>query len=535
MKHLCLLAILLIVNTGVFCQDIIIGFGNDQGSISNHYNSLLTQRLKDFQICDSVFIIGHTDTVGTAGYNAALSRMRAESVKQWLAGKNIDPDIIRTYWKGESEILDSESDEINRRVEVFIFKNQFNFNGTENQIFNKQARFFKIDNSRDTTILGLEGTYIELPANSINPAKVSDNKIFEVSLTEYYTLSDIVLNRLTTRTTNEILETKGMINLTIVQDGMECTISRIKPIKVGFPNTDQSEDKMRLFYGKPDEDCEIIWEEAQNPEDYSIPVFVLVEEMPEFPGKDIARISFLSRNIIYPQQATEKGIEGTVYISFIVDSAGNIFNAKILRGIGGGCDEEALRVLNLMPRWIPGRQNGKNVAVLFTMPIIFSLDGNGQAGVNQSGIAKGEYLSMNDSAFQKANIQNINRYIFDVLSLGWINCDQIVYKNRPQINLSVKLKTSGHISAYIIFTKTKSVLSGVNKNGYCMFNQVPKGEEIILIAIRKVQGKCYFGQKNIKVSSSIESLDNFEEISFDNLNNRIDGIRKGFYSVIQLI
>jgi len=104
-------------------------------------------------------------------------------------------------------------------------------------------------------------------------------------------------------------------------------------------------------------------------------VFTIVEEMPAFPGGEAERNKFLATNIQYPQQATENGIQGTVYVSFVVDSKGNVTEVKILRGIGGGCDEEALRVVKMMPKWHPGKQNGKNVRVLFNMPIYFKLQG----------------------------------------------------------------------------------------------------------------------------------------------------------------
>jgi len=98
-----------------------------------------------------------------------------------------------------------------------------------------------------------------------------------------------------------------------------------------------------------------------------------VEEMPKFPGGDEGRIKFLSENIKYPQIARELGIQGPVYATFVVEKDGRITNVKLLRGIGGGCDEEALRVIGSMPKWEPGRQNGKEVRVQFNMPINFKL------------------------------------------------------------------------------------------------------------------------------------------------------------------
>lgn len=102
-------------------------------------------------------------------------------------------------------------------------------------------------------------------------------------------------------------------------------------------------------------------------------IFQVVESMPEFPGGEEARIQFLRDNIKYPQMARESGIQGTVYVTFVVEPDGRVTNVRVLRGIGGGCDEEAVRVVKAMPRWIPGKQRGKPVRVQFNMPIKFTL------------------------------------------------------------------------------------------------------------------------------------------------------------------
>jgi protein TonB len=101
--------------------------------------------------------------------------------------------------------------------------------------------------------------------------------------------------------------------------------------------------------------------------------FIIAEEMPSYPGGETERQKFLGESIQYPQQALENGIHGTVYVQFVVDSKGNITDAKIMRGIGGGCDEEALRVIRMMPQWHPGKQNGKPVRVQYTMPVSFRI------------------------------------------------------------------------------------------------------------------------------------------------------------------
>jgi len=110
-------------------------------------------------------------------------------------------------------------------------------------------------------------------------------------------------------------------------------------------------------------------------EEFEDTPFVVVENMPEFPGGDAARMKFLQDNIRYPQLARESGIQGTVYVTFVVERDGSVTDVRVLRGIGGGCDEEAVRVIRAMPRWVPGKQRGQAVRVQFNMPIRFTLQG----------------------------------------------------------------------------------------------------------------------------------------------------------------
>lgn len=102
-------------------------------------------------------------------------------------------------------------------------------------------------------------------------------------------------------------------------------------------------------------------------------VFMVVENPPSFPGGDNARMDFLVKNLVYPKHAREAGIEGTVFVTFVIEKDGIVSNIEIIRGIGGGCDEEAVRVMKLMPKWTPGKQNGKEVRVQYNMPLKFKL------------------------------------------------------------------------------------------------------------------------------------------------------------------
>lgn len=98
-----------------------------------------------------------------------------------------------------------------------------------------------------------------------------------------------------------------------------------------------------------------------------------VEIMPTFPGGEFKMYEFLAMNIRYPQRAREDGYSGTVYVRFVVEPDGTITNIEVAKGVGGGCSEEAVRVVKMMPNWIPGEAFGKKVRVTYTLPINFRL------------------------------------------------------------------------------------------------------------------------------------------------------------------
>ncbi|WP_288530178.1 M56 family metallopeptidase [uncultured Bacteroides sp.] len=115
-------------------------------------------------------------------------------------------------------------------------------------------------------------------------------------------------------------------------------------------------------------------------------VFEVVEEMPEFPGGVDAMMEYLQKELRYPESAKEKGIQGRVTVQFIIDKEGNVTNSKVTRSVDKDMDAEAIRLVKAMPKWKPGMQKGKAVAVKYTVPVVFRLEGgktvNSQVTVN---------------------------------------------------------------------------------------------------------------------------------------------------------
>lgn len=100
-------------------------------------------------------------------------------------------------------------------------------------------------------------------------------------------------------------------------------------------------------------------------------IYTKVDVLPKFPGGIKEFLKFTAENLKYPKQAKKNGVQGRVFCKFIVEKDGALTNIEIVRGLGSGCDEEALRLLNLSPKWIPGTRNGRPVRVSYVIPIMF--------------------------------------------------------------------------------------------------------------------------------------------------------------------
>lgn len=145
----------------------------------------------------------------------------------------------------------------------------------------------------------------------------------------------------------------------------EKLIGKIKSLKVYLEGeiTTKTQEVVVVGYGGG--------EEASD----EIPVFQVVEEMPEFPGGMGECLKFLGKNIKYPVEAQKAGVQGKVIVQFVVEKDGNIANPKVVRSIDPDLDGEAIRVISIMPKWKPGMQKGQPVRVKYTVPVTFRLDG----------------------------------------------------------------------------------------------------------------------------------------------------------------
>ncbi len=201
------------------------------------------------------------------------------------------------------------------------------------------------------------------------------------------------------------------------------------------------------------------------------PIFKFVESEAEYPGGENKLIRFLSKNIKFPRKAIDRSIMGKTILTFEIDTLGNVRDAKIKSGIGGGCDEEALRVVSLMPAWKPGSQNGKKVRVTYQLPVSYEL---GEA--NTQKVPKNFTVQMNaDTTFiyscdtieasYKGGLHTLKDTLFHL-----IQYPETAIKNKKEgiVEIAFTIDTTGNMTG-IKITKSLSsecdneVISALNK------------------------------------------------------------------------
>lgn len=139
-------------------------------------------------------------------------------------------------------------------------------------------------------------------------------------------------------------------------------------------NDAEIENEVELQSTEADQNTQIeVVEVQEEKEEEEQQVFFIVEEMPEFPGGDAELRKYIAVNIKYPEIAKENGIQGRVFVQFVVNAKGHVTDVKVVRGVDPALDAEAVRVVQTMPGWKPGKQRGKAVRVSYTVPINFTL------------------------------------------------------------------------------------------------------------------------------------------------------------------
>ncbi len=373
--------------------------------------------------------------------------------------------------------------------------------------FPKKSQFFTINTQKETVLKGTEGTTLTIPKDCFETETGSILRgVVKVELKEFLKTSDMVLANLVTQSDEKLLETGGMIYLNATDsEGNPVRIRSDEDIKITLPKTPKAEDK-QLFYGEKSSNDRINWRLPNNIKDnFYNSGFNIIDQSPEFPDGQSALFKFFKKKLVYPNIAWQNRIEGTVYVSFTVSKSGFIDNVQVKRGIGSGCNEEAIRVIKSMPRWKPGRRNGIRVPTNYTLPVSFKL--------RNRDLPKNETLTEVQDSLTFANdsvrinklleIEDTQEYVMSTQKLGWINCDRFLNLQNTERTDFVIWHNKPEADICLVFKNYRTIVGAWNFSDQKVhFANIPIGQPIFIVATSSDGGNF-----NISITETVVSKD----------------------------
>ena len=411
----------------------------------------------------------------------------------------------------------------------------------------KQPQKIKVNTAEDFKITLKEGTIISIPKNAFLEEKtkkqVSGN--IELSITEYYKLSDLLLANLTTKSNDKILETGGMLYIEARKNGLKLKLRPQSRMNIIFNSS--GKQNMQLFKGEKDDSDEINWKlnapEGTTSEvddvidtltgriENTVLTLNSVEEVPIYPncedGSNEERKNCMEtaiKKLVSRKYdlsiAEDLNLSGnhTIRTSFEIDKEGNIGKIEA-RASHRKLAEEAIRVIELLPKLKPGKLKGEAVDVKYYFPIHIQLQGK---TVDQSTSVtlksdKGFIATFNKKSISDLNNSNIERYTLATSNLGWINCDRFVNSKKRKIKYKLKIKDSEGANVKMVFKSMSSILPSNKIDKNYSFGEIPIDEDVILFAIKKKDGKLFLGIKEVTTEMVSEIDLKFKEVSIKEL------------------
>ncbi len=594
----------------------------------------ITNRTTQESVTQIEFIGNNTDTITTKAIKASAKHINTPTLVQ------TDTTTIKT-----KTTLKQFNTSISSQEETTVLTTLNQGNGLE-QFYNtvkKSPQTFLINTLKDTVIKCKEGTILRLKANSFVNKKTGDVLKGEARLevTEYYTLSDILLGNLSTKSDDRLLETGGMLFLKAYSS--ENLLELNKKMTIEIPVENKKED-MQLFMGQETQQG-INWiiNTSEDIEEITNIPFAIIDEVPSYPecqnmtnedtkicvSKVFQRIINRHFNSDLFQDFSTGNIL-RIFTSFTIDTNGDIINITS-RPDFPGIQEEVERVLALMPRLSPGRQRGRVANVLYSLPITIRLDvtesnrsrnqtnrdsvsykntitkqptivydtifyggrttiedikeilHNNNADVDSTFIDRyqnykkkrliqerkingepyvfirkailedpnsGFTILPTDSITRGGNVirkrwnntqipdrqfarliprqPNATNYLFTASRLGWINCDRFIRNKGPKIKYKIKIKDSNGADVKMVFKNRRSILQGRAIFDSFNFGDIPKGEDVTLVAIKVIDNQYQLAIKDVNTENLKEFEFDFKEYTFEDIQQELKKLNPSF-------
>lgn len=378
----------------------------------------------------------------------------------------------------------------------------------------KPKQHFKFNPNHDTIFVGKEGTELTIAAHALETLDGSpvDGPV-DLSINEYYGTADMLMANLTTTSHGRLLETGGMLHIEAFSDGERCRLKEGEMITLSMP-TKVRKDDMELFVGvetKNGIDWELEREYENDTSDFVVEIGWSYESEPEFPGGVGKLIEYFQKNLEYPEDAKEAGMEGKVYVEFKVNVSGYIKDVRVLGGRSSFFDQPSIAAIYGMPRWKPAMRRGQPVEYKMSMPISYSLDG-GSNGRRYRITAP--VIGMDVSAV------SASAYLLRGSKLGWINCDRFYREKGPKTSYFVAADWETPTDVKMVFKDFKSILPGRRQDGNFVFSNIPIGAEVTLVGIKKDGEQLLLSMKDVQITERGISEMQYEPVSIEVLKEK---------------
>ena len=418
----------------------------------------------------------------------------------------------------------------------------------------KQPQIIEVNTEKEFTVTCKEGTILTIPAKSFvdaNTGKLARGKI-NLEVTEYYKLSDMLLANLTTKADGKQLETGGMLYLDANKKDEKLKLKPGRKIQIVFNN--KGKKRMQLFSGE--ENSEGVNWKLQTEKNGSIEEdvevdFSTIEIVPTYPGcenlsnNDKRKCMNDAINKIVSRKfdmeiAENLGLKGKhkIVIDFRIDKKGNVgeVNARASRK---EVADEAVRVIEFLPQFIPGKQRGKPVRTRYSLVFNIQLEGKNTESSSVVFVKSDKNFietfekrldSIESSNGILGTISNdhIARYAFATTKLGWINCDRFVNSKKQKVKFKLKIKDPNGTNVKMVFKSMSSILPSKKFADEFDFGLLPIDEEVIVIAIKKTKDKLYLAKKEMQTKRNPDLKLDFKEVTIQELKMELENLNSSF-------
>jgi hypothetical protein len=394
----------------------------------------------------------------------------------------------------------------------------------------KASEYFQIDPTQSAEVHGREGTIVHIPARSLVDARQAPaaGPVW-VELKECYSVADMLLSDLSTVASDgDLLDSGGMVLVRASARGQQLQVAAGQAFQVEMPFR-RRQKGMRLAYGSGLRRLLPTHWVALGPitiQPAPEKIATQATQMPSY-GAGPADINRLIR---YPAAALAHKTEGLVYASFVVDERGQVLAPTILRGLGDGCDEEVLRVLQLTSgHWTPAQQGGQFVKVKMMLPIRFSFQ-QGQMSADTvqlvSTATEGLPATDDDSPeVAKALEPSASHYAFQSNKLGWLACERQWHPAGALVGFVASTEAEPNTSVHLVFRASTTILAGQPQADGYHFAGVPANQPALLVGVQYRNGTPYLAlRETITGQRETEPLE-FRETTLAELEKALEKLQ----------